>query len=189
MFLRIVCAFFAAALVAGTALAKPSTWQVDQAKSSLSFVVVVNGQTVTGKFAAFGALIAFDPADLAHSSAKITIDMTAAKSGDATRDAMLLKPDWFNVLDFPQTTFQTTGFSSKGGNSYEAHGKLKLKGVTKDIVLPFTLTIANDTAVMKGETILRRTEFKVGQGGQFDTDKPVAIAVKVLVNVTAKRSK
>jgi len=167
----------------------PAKWNVDQAKSSLSFVVDVNGQRVTGKFAAFGALIAFDPADLANSSAKITIDMTAAKSGDATRDAMLLKPDWFNVLNFPQAIYQTTGFVSKGGNAYEAQGKLTLKGVSKDVALPFTLAITGDTAVVKGETTLTRRAFNVGAGKDFEGEKPVALSVKVMVNVTARKAK
>jgi len=189
MFLRIGFGFIVAALFATSAWALPAKWQVDPTKSSLQFVVDVNGQAVIGKFAAFGALIAFDPADLAHSSAKITIDMTEAKSGDATRDAMLLKPDWFNVLDFPQAIFQTTGFAAKGGDAYEARAKLTLKGTTKEIVLPFTLAITGDTAVMRGETELHRAAVKVGQGGDFEKEKPVALSVKVLVNVTAKRIK
>jgi polyisoprenoid-binding protein YceI len=187
--MRFLAFVFAMIAFATSAAAAPAAWTVDQSKSSLSFVVEVNGQRVTGKFAAFGALIAFDPADLAHSSAKITIDMTAAKSGDATRDAMLLKPAWFNVLDFPQAVYQATTFVSKGGNVYEAHGKLTLKGVTKDVPLPFTLAINGDSAVAKGETTLMRRAFNVGQGKDFESDKPVALTVKVVVNVTAKRAK
>jgi polyisoprenoid-binding protein YceI len=169
--------------------AAPAKWNVDPAKSALTYTVVVNGETVTGKFKAFGALIAFDPADLAHSSAKITIPMDEAKSGNTTRDATLLKPDWFNVLGFPQAVFQTTAFTSKGGNKYEAAAKLTLKGVTRNVTLPFTLDIKGDTAVMKGETVLKRLDFGVGQGSEFTTATPVALQVKVMVNVTAKRAK
>ncbi len=171
------------------AIAAPASWSVDPAKSSLSFAVAINGQTVMGKFKAFGALIAFDPADLAHSSAKVTVPMDEAKTGDATRDAMLLKPAWFNILDFPQAVFQTTSFASKGGNKYEANAKLSLKGVTKDLTLPFTLDIKGNTAVMKGETELKRLAFGVGQGPDFASGTPVALSVKVMVNVTATRAK
>lgn len=186
--MRGVLCFLAAAALGAAAWASPATWTVDPAKSSLGFVVNVNGQAVSGKFKAFGALIAFDPADLAHSSAKITIDMTEAKTGDATLDAMLLKPDWFNVLDFPQTVFRTTAFTAKGGNAYEARGTLTMKGVAKEIVLPFTLTIKGKTATMKGESVLQRADFKVGQGKDFQSGVPVALSVKVVVNVTARRS-
>jgi polyisoprenoid-binding protein YceI len=181
----IVAAFF---FCFGPAWATPPKWTVDPSKSSLGFEVVVNGQKVAGRFNAFGALIAFDPADLANSSAKITIDMTEAKSGDATRDAMLLKPDWFNVLDFPQAVFQTTSFVAKGGNAYEAKATLTLKGVARDVTLPFTLAIKGNTAVVKGETVLKRLSFGVGQGKDFTGDVPVALNVKVLVNLTATRA-
>ena len=177
------------ASLASPVLAAPATWNIVPAKSSLGFQVLINGQIVTGKFKAFGALIAFDPNDLAHSSAKITIPMDEAKSGDATRDAMLLKPDWFNVLDFPQAVYQTTAFVSKGANKYEAQGKLTLKGVAKDVVLPFTLDIKGNTAVVKGETTLQRLAFNVGAGKDFQTGAPVALGVKVMVNVTAVRAK
>ena len=182
----IVAAFF---VCLAPAWAAPPKWNVDPSKSSLTFEVVVNGQKVVGRFKAFGALIAFDPADLANSSAKITIDLTEAKSGDATRDAMLLKPDWFNVLDFPQAVFQTTSFVAKGGNAYEAKAKLTLKGTVRDVTLPFTLAINGNTAVVKGATVLKRLEFGVGQSKDFAGDAPVALSVKVMVSVTATRAK
>lgn len=186
--MRFVFSVLALIVAVFPAAAAPATWNVDPAKSTLTFVVDVNGQRVTGRFPAFGALIAFDPADLANSSAKITIDMTAVKSGDATRDAMLLKPTWFNVLDFPQAVYQTTAFAAKGAG-FEAQGKLTLKGVSKDVALPFTLAIKGDTAVAKGETTLMRRSFDVGAGKEFEGDTPVALSVKVMVNVTAKRGK
>ena len=181
--------FVLALAIAIPATAAPAKWTVDPAKSALTFTVVVNGQTVMGKFKAFGALIAFDPADLAHSSAKITIPMDEAKTGDSTRDATLLKPVWFNILDFPQAVFQTTSFVSKGGNKYEAVGKLKLKGVTQAVTLPFTLDIKGDTAAVKGETVLKRLNFGVGKVEEFMGETPVALSVKVMVNVTAIRAK
>lgn len=187
--LRFVLFLAATVALVHAASAAPARWNVDPSKSSLTYEVVVNGQKVVGRFKAFGALIAFDPADLANSSAKITMDMTETKSGDATRDAMLLKPDWFNVLDFPQAVFQTTSFVSKGGNAYEAKAKLTLKGAALDVTLPFTLAINGSTAVVKGETVLKRLAFGVGQGKDFTGDTPVALNVKVMVNVTARRAK
>lgn len=180
---------FASLLASTAAFSQPARWNVDQAKSSLTWNVSISGQSVTGKFRSFGSLITFDPADLGHSSAKITIDMTDQKSGDATRDAMLMKPDWFNVLDFPKAVFQTTSFAAKGGNAYEAHGTLTLKGVSKPLVLPLTIAINGDKATAKGAITLQRKDFHVGQGGQFETGKPVALAVKVMVNLTARRAR
>lgn len=182
-----VLLFIAAAIA--PAQAAPAKWNVNPAKSSLSWTVVINGQTVSGKFKAFGALIAFDPTDLAQSSAKITMDMTEPKSGDQTRDQMLLQPEWFNVLDFPQAVFQTTGFVSKGSNAYDVKGNLTLKGVTKEITLPMTIAVSGNAATAKGELSLTRRDFNVGGSQAFEGDTPVALKVKVMVNVAATRAK
>jgi polyisoprenoid-binding protein YceI len=187
--MRYLIAVLAAFALSATANAAPPRWHVDPSRSSLVYTVVVNGQTVVGRFRAFGALIAFDPNDLEHSSVKITIDITESKTGDATRDAMLLKPAWFNVLDFPQAVYQATSFVSKGGNKYEARGQLKLKGVTKDVTLPFTLDINGDTAIATGETTLTRRAFNVGEGPDFEGGTLVALSVKVVTKVTATRAK
>ena len=65
------------------AFAAPAQWTVDPPKSQLGFHIAVSGQPVDGSLP-FGAVIAFDATDLAHSSIKATIDMTGAKSGNAT---------------------------------------------------------------------------------------------------------
>jgi len=186
---RLLVLLLAALLASAPAFAAPARWNVDQGKSSLTWNVSISGQSVTGTFGSFGGSIAFDPADLAHSSAMITIDMTDQHSGDATRDAMLQKPDWFNVLDFPKAVFQTTSFIAKGGNAYDARGTLTLKGVSKPLTLPLSIVINGDTATATGAVALHRRDFRVGQGGQFETEKPVALDVKVTVNVTAHRAK
>ncbi len=184
MFIRALCMTL---LTVGAAAAAPS-WQVDPAKSALTFSVVVNGQTVQGRYDGFGADIKFDPANLAQSSAKITIDSSAYKTGERTRDVMLMKPPWFNVLDFPQVIFQTTEIAANGTNAYVAKAKLTLKGITQGITLPFTLNINGSTATMKGETTLKRLAFNVGQGEDYTSEKPVALSVKVMVNITARRA-
>lgn len=186
--MRSILLSFAVLVATGSAaLAAPAQWTVDQAKSTLGFHVSAKGQAIDGTFPAFGALIAFDPADLNHSSAKITIDMTAAQSGNATRDAMLPLPAWFNAKDFPKAHFNTTTITAKGGDKYEASGTLSIKGVAKPVVLPFTLTISGNTAHMVGETTIKRLDFKVGEGKEYESADTLALEVKVSVDLTATR--
>ena len=173
------------------ALALPAAaapdWTVDAAKSRLAFKVSVNGQVVDGRFPGFGAVIRFDPADLASSSVRITVDTTGIKTGDATRDAMLPKPAWFNVLGFPQATFQSTRFVADGPGRFICEGKLTIKGITQDIKLPFSIDIRGNKAVARGTGTIRRLDYKIGEGPDFATGTPVALEVKVLFDVTATR--
>ena len=163
------------------------TWTVDATKSRLTFKVNVNGQMVDGSFPGFGSVIRFDPADLASSSVKITVDTTGIKTKDVTRDSMLLKPAWFNVLGFPQATFQSTRFTPDGAGRFICEGKLTIKGITRDIKLPFSIDIRGNKAVVRGTGTIRRLEYKIGEGPDFASGTPVALDVKVLFDVTATR--
>jgi len=170
-----------------SASASPPTWQVDAARSNLTFKVNVAGQSVTGRFPGFGALIRFDPSDLAGSSVKVTMDTTGIRTNDKTRDAMLLKPAWFNVLDFPQAKFQCDRFVSTGPGKFVCEGKLTIKGSTRPVNLPFTLDIKSNRAFMKGTTTIKRLDFKVGEGPDFASGVPVALTVDVFVDLQATR--
>lgn len=174
------------------ALALPATsapaWTVDTTKSRLTFQVKVNGEVVNGAFPAFGTQLRFDPADLAGSSVKVTIDATGIRTNDATRDRMLQKPAWFNILDFPQATFQSTRFVADGPGRFVCEGKLAIKGITRDIRLPFSLDIKGNNAHARGTTTLRRLDFRIGEGPDFETATPVALEVAVQFDITAKRA-
>ncbi|MBI1213059.1 MAG: polyisoprenoid-binding protein [Alphaproteobacteria bacterium] len=175
----------AVAVLSSSAFAAPAQWAVDTGRSKLGFHVVVNGEKVDGTLP-FGAVIAFDPADLAHSSIKATVDMTSAKSGNATRDAMLPLPAWFNAKQFPKAQFTTNSITSKGGDAYEAAGVLSLRGISKPVSLPFTLTINGNMAHAVGEATIQRLDYKIGEGKDF-APPTVALDVKVTVDITATR--
>jgi len=184
--MRLILASGVTALLLSTAaVAAPAQWSVDTGKSTLGFHVTANGQPVDGTLP-FGAVIQFDAADLAHSSIKATIDMTSPKSGNSTRDAMLPLPAWFDAKQFPKAQFATTSITSKGGDKYEALGTLSLKGISKAVTLPFTLTITGNTAHAVGEATVQRLDYKVGEGKDF-APPAAALDVKVTVDITATR--
>lgn len=181
----ILIAGVAALMMSASALAAPPQWTVDAAKSKVGFHVLINGQQVDGTLP-FKADIRFDPADLDHSTVVATIDMTGAQSGNATRDAMLPLPAWFDAKQFAVAKYVATMISSKGGNKYEAAGALTLKGVSRPVMLPFTLTISGNTAHAVGEATLQRLDYKIGEGKDF-APPAAALDVKVTVDITATR--
>jgi polyisoprenoid-binding protein YceI len=182
-------------VLSAPALATPK-WTVDPAKSTIGFEVQVASETVKGTFGTYKADIAFDPANTVGSRAVVTIDLASVKSGDATRDGMLGAQQWFNSSVSPQAKFETTSIKSTGGNTYEASGKLTIRGVSKPVTLPFTFTANGNQATVTGTATIKRTDFGVGQGkitsgGQtIDLAAPstAAIEVKVMVNLTASRA-
>lgn len=183
----LVCAavLTGATLAAGPALA--ADWTVDAGASKLGFSGTQNGEAFRGKFAHFAGTVAFDPAKPEAGHADITIDIASASTGDTQRDEALPQPEWFDAKKFPQAHFVASGFKAKGGDAYEADGQVSIRGVAQPVTLPFTLTIAGDTAHAKGRAELVRTKFGVGQG-PWSSGQWVALEVGVDVDLVAKKA-
>jgi polyisoprenoid-binding protein YceI len=52
---------------------------------------------------------------------------------------------------------------------YEVTGPLSIKGVTREIKVPFTVKQEGGVRVFEGEFPIRRLDFKVGEGAWADT--------------------
>lgn len=182
-----------------TLLASPAfastKWTPDYQKSTLQFVGKYGQNTVTTNFVKFTADVAFDPAKLDASKVTVTVDMKSTKTATAPQaefaqpvDADLPLKGWFDVASFATAKFETATIIAKGGNAYEATGKLTLVGVTKDIVLPFTVDITGNSAVAKGKITLNRIDFGIkGNSPLYSLPKPVPHAVDVLFTLTATK--
>jgi polyisoprenoid-binding protein YceI len=190
-------ALIAAAAIAFALPASAATkWTPDYSKSRLQFEGKYGQNTVTGTFGKFAADIQFDAADLATSKVSVTVDIKSVAT-KVTPDAHFEKPTdgalpgagWFNAAQFGTATFVSTSIVSTGGNKYEAKGKLTLRGVSKDITLPFTVTVTGNTAVAEGDMLmLNRMDFGIkGDAPQYMLPKPVPHEVKVQFSVTATK--
>lgn len=172
----------AAAVAAPTA----SAWTVNKAASKLQFQSSQGGTAFTGAFARWDAAIRFDPKNLGSSSVMVRIDMTSARTGASERDEALPGADWFATAKFAQATYAARTFRDLGGGRYRALGTLTMRGVSRPLPLDFRLAITGDQARMVGSATIDRRLFGVGQG-QFAGADTVPFAVKVGVNITAKR--
>jgi polyisoprenoid-binding protein YceI len=178
----------AALLLAGAALpAQAATWTIDTPKSHLGFTGSENGAPFQGRFGKFSGTIVFDPANPAAGHADVTIETGSATTGDQQKDGALPGSDWFAVNTFPTAHFVATGFKPNGSGAYEAMGRLTIRGITKPLALPFTLTISGSEAKADGSIALIRTNFGVGQGA-WSTAQYVALQVSVAFDILAEKT-
>jgi polyisoprenoid-binding protein YceI len=155
------------------AAAVATAWTVDPARSQLTFHPRLAGGEFAGRFERFDATIRFDPADLAHSSLLVVVDLLGARTGDTDRDAALQGSDFFQTARWPRGTFASTGIKPLGNGRFEATGKLTLRDVTRDVrvQLRFDSTApAGSAARLVGSANVRRLEFGVGQGEWRSTE-------------------
>jgi polyisoprenoid-binding protein YceI len=174
----------ALALSTAPTFAATPQWAVDHGKSKLGFMVQWSGEPFVATFKSWKADIAFDPNDLPHSHATVSIDLASETSGYDDNDQGLKGTQGFEASKYPTAKFQTTQITHGQGNSYVAQGTLALHGVTKPVTLNFNLTFSGKSAHMVGKSALQRGDFKLASGS-FATDNPIARAVTVTIDLTA----
>jgi cytochrome b561/polyisoprenoid-binding protein YceI len=162
-----------------------SAWKVNSG-GHLGFRTEWSGTAIEGSFSKWTADIRFSPDDLKGSRVKVEIDTASVASGDSQRDGSLVSEDWFNSSRTPLAVFSASKFRQIGEDRFEAMGQLSLRGVTRPVILPFTLKIKGDTAHMSGVTSLDRTQYGVGQGEWSATDQ-IPAKVNISVDLTATR--
>lgn len=158
--------------------AQQSPQQLVPAQSSIEFTAKQMGVPMQGHFKKFDAQVAFDPAKLATSRIRFTIDTGSATLGSRETDAEMPKAAWFNVAKFPQATFESTGIKGLGGGKFDVAGKLTIKGSAVDVTVPVQLSQAGGTTTAFGALPIKRLAFKIGDGEWSDTSM---VADEVLV--------
>jgi polyisoprenoid-binding protein YceI len=184
----LLAAIFLALAAPSLAGAAPSTWLVDKATSSLAFSSSMGGEAFSGMFRRWDADIRFDPADLAHSSVAVTIDVASATTSNADRDQALPTAAFFDAPVFPRATYVARSFTATGPNRYRAAGVLTLRGVAKPLTLPFTLVITGPAARMSGRVAINRLAFGVGQN-EWKATTTLPAAVQLTISLNARRAK
>ncbi len=159
---------------AGAADAAPLTrYTADPAKSTFEYQFVQAGAQNKGKFTRYAVTLDFSPASLATSKLEVVVEMSSLDTGDKERDDTLKGADLFAVAKFPQSRFASTQIV-RTANGYDAAGKLSIRGVTRDIHVPFSFKTADEqgrpAAYLSGKATIKRLDFGVGQGDWKSTE-------------------
>jgi polyisoprenoid-binding protein YceI len=119
---------------------------------------------VPGRFSNVSGSINYDDADVTKSSVEAVIKTATITTDNEGRDKHLKSADFFDVEKYPEITFKSKRVE-KRGNQLVAIGTLTMKGVSKDIELPFELSKLNTArGTMIGivaETKLNRMDYGV----------------------------
>ncbi|MES1161783.1 MAG: YceI family protein [Rhizobacter sp.] len=143
--------------------------QVVVAQSEIAFTSKQMGVPVDGRFRKFDAQVAFDPKKPEAARIGFTIDLASVALGVAETEAEIAKADWFDTKKFPQATFQSTTVKAAGPGKFEVAGKLTIKGASHNVVVPVTLAQAGASTTASGAFVIKRLDFKIGDGDWKDT--------------------
>ena len=127
---------------------EPGTYQIDNMHSAAFFTVTHMGVSrITGRFNDIeGSFVV----DAAKSKASVKIPVDKIDTNHEKRDAHLKSPDFFDAVQFPTLSFDSTQAKLNAGGDGTLAGNLTLHGVTKPVT--FNMKQIGGGKGMKGET-------------------------------------
>jgi polyisoprenoid-binding protein YceI len=150
-----LCAFVAL-------LAAADTYEIDRSHSSVGFSVkhmVIS--SVKGSFTDFSGTIMYDEEEITNSSVSVTIKTGSINTGDDRRDGHLRSADFFDAENHPEITFVSKKVS-KRADGHVVTGDLTMRGVTKEVEIPFIIT---------GKITDPRGKTRIGVEGKLTIDR------------------
>lgn len=164
-------------------------WKIDPAHTSVEFVgrhLMVT--KVRGSFSEVSGTVtvADDPLD---SAVSVTIATGSVSTGSQDRDGHLVSPDFFDVENYPEMGFVSTGVRASG-DGWILDGDLTIKGVTRPVSLDFEFTgivddpWGNSKAAFSASTEILREEWDLSwnvalESGGVLVSKMIAIEIEV----------
>jgi polyisoprenoid-binding protein YceI len=156
--------------------AQARDWQVDATQSTLTFQASYQKEAFAGRFKKFDAAIAYDESDLSKGKFDVKVDAASIDTQSSERDETLKSGDFFDPKRYPLAHFVTTSFAKAADGSLVAQGMLTIRNDAKPITLKVKFVANGDKATLDVDTTLKRADFGLGIGKDWDdigADVPV----------------
>jgi polyisoprenoid-binding protein YceI len=151
------------------------TWVIDPTHTTIGFSVRhAMIAKVRGNFGEFSGSFTIDGANLAASSAEVTIQAASIDTKNADRDAHLTSPDFLDVANFPTLTFTSTSVQASG-NDITLTGDLSIHGVTRSVPVSYEFIglsqdpWGNQRIGFEGTAKISRKEFDLTWNAALET--------------------
>jgi len=145
---------------------------------NVSFKIKNAGVTVTGRFTGLKTDMKFSPDKLGTSHLKGSIEATTIKTGINKRDQDLQGEKYFYTEKYKLVEVSSVKLYKKG-NQYAGMFDVTIKGVKKQVEIPFEFTQTGKDAEFKGNFSINRRDFGVGNKTlTMSEDVEVSISIK-----------
>jgi polyisoprenoid-binding protein YceI len=161
---------------------RAADWTLDDANSRLEFVADYTGSEISGQFRRFDVEFDFDADVPAAGRLAVSVDMLSADMGDDDMTGAVTGTAWLDAQAFSTATFKSDSIEPRADGEFAASGTLDLKGIVKEVMVPFAWAADDDRATMRGTVVLQRLDFGVGTGTWTATDE-VADDVRVVFDL------
>ncbi len=159
-----------------------SDWQITQ--GTLGLRVTVLGRDIAGQFDDWRAAITFAPRDTPGAAGTVEVTIAPASLQLGAFGAQATGPDYFDTERFATARF--SGRIARDDSGYVVTGPLSIRDITRDITLPFALTLEGTTATASGTLTLDRRDF--GIAASLTDEASLGFAVAITWSLSARRA-
>jgi polyisoprenoid-binding protein YceI len=158
--------------LAGAALAESETFNFKDPKhgNSAVFKLVAPKETIQGSANAISGSVSFDPQNPAATKGKIVVEAKSLAVPNPIMKMHLHGSTWLEVQKYPEIAFEVKelkNVKTEGDKTMaDVSGTFTLKGVSKDLTVPVTLTYLKDKLSqrqpgLKGDLLVVRSTFTI----------------------------
>ena len=175
------------ALLAGSALAAPVTYEIDPAHTYPSFEADhMGGLSIwRGKFEKTSGTIVLDR-EQGTGTVEVTVDPSSIDFGHQKLNEHVKSGEMLDVAKYPTATYKGTLANFKNGAPTEVQGELTLHGVTKPVTLTIKQFLCKPNPMTKKEVCgadasgtFNRSDFGVSYGDKYGFNMQVKLAIQI----------
>jgi polyisoprenoid-binding protein YceI len=136
-------------------------WKLSEKESFVVFIAKNLGLKVSGKISGMKVTGKYNNENIFTSSFIGSIDVSTIDTQIKLRDDHLKSNDYFDVAQYPIITFKSKTITEVG-SALNVIGDLTIKGITKEIVITFTVQRNGNKHTILGNVTIQRNDFHVG---------------------------
>ncbi|HEY1038408.1 MAG TPA: sodium-translocating pyrophosphatase [Bacteroidia bacterium] len=176
-------------------------YEVDGAHSSVGFAIRHVVTTTNGSILVDSGIVSLKDGNVEKMF--FQMDAKTLNTQSAQRDEHLKSKDFFDAEKFPKITFEAynviklSADSMPGEYRYNGVGKLTIKGITKDITVPFNYIGKEEQdwkeygkfniAGFEGKVVIKRSDFGIGEaGGALGDEVTINFTIEALQKIETK---
>lgn len=184
------------AALSTSALAAPLTFDFKDPKGVNNAVFKLDAplEAINGSASGISGTVTFDPANPGATKGKIVVDAASLQAPSSMMKEHMHGAQWMDVANHKEITFDAKELKNvKTGaekTTADAVGTLTLKGVSKEVTVPVTLTYLKDKLAartngqMKGDLLVVRANFAINRADYGINPKAPADKVAETIDLT-----
>jgi polyisoprenoid-binding protein YceI len=182
--LSLTIIFMSVVLLPSPARAQAPVFEVTPQTSQIKFHVE-SSMDLTGNFDKWTATLTFTSPEVTTGVLDIEIQAASVDTGSGMKNGKLKDKDFFDVKEFPEISFKSTGVVQTGNTTFDIPGTFTIRGVSKPETLHLTVSgVGTGSGAIVGTMAFDRKDYGMNKNIPF---MKIANRVEVTVDIKAKR--